>query len=370
MGDHTEPEMKQGRAADFTVDIVINNHNYGAFLEHALESALAQSHGRVNVIAVDDGSTDDSADILRRHEERVTVMLKEKGGQASALNAGLARCRGDVVIFLDADDVLHPDAAARVAAAFAADEGTAKVQFRMDVIDADGRPSGQVKPPAHLPMPGGDLRQAELAYPYDLAWMATSANAFRTEALRRIAPIPEDAYPTTGADWYLVHLTTLLGRVVSLDSVCASYRVHGDNSYEPQQARLDLDHLRQAIDFADATSRELLRLAGELGLPHPDRILSIADLANRMASVKLEPQRHPIGSDRPLGLAADAVRAARRRADVSPAMKAMFVGWFLAMAISPRAPARRLAELFMFPERRRSLNGLLGRLHHQSGASG
>ncbi len=49
------------------------------------------------------------------------MVLKENGGQASALNAGMERCEGDVVIFLDADDTLHPDAAARVAAAFAAE---------------------------------------------------------------------------------------------------------------------------------------------------------------------------------------------------------------------------------------------------------
>lgn len=355
--------MSSRAAADLVVDIVINNHNYGAFLREAIASARGQSHGQVNVIVVDDGSSDDSREILARETGDIAVVLKENGGQASALNAGLARCEGDVVIFLDADDRLRPDVAARVAAAFAADEGVSKVQSRMEVLDAEGRPTGETKPPAHMPMPSGDLREAELSHPYDLVWMATSANAFRTDAVRRILPIPEDAYPVTGADWYLVHLTTLLGRVVSLDSVGAGYRVHGANSYELDASRIDLAHLRQAIEFAAATSRELLRLADELGEPRPDRILSIADLANRMASVKLEPALHPIPGDRPGRLLVDSVRAAGRRGNVSPAMKAMFVGWFAAMALSPRPLARRLAELFLFPERRTSLNRVLGRLH-------
>ena len=199
--------------------------------------------------------------------------------------------------------------------------------------------------------------------------MATSANAFRAAAVRRILPIPVEEYPVTGADWYLVHLTALLGRVVSLDMVGAGYRVHGDNSYELDAGRLDLDHLRQAIGFAASTSRELLRLADELGLARPERILSIADLANRMASLKLDPARHPVAGDRPLRALADAVGAARRREDVSPAMKAIFVAWFAAMAAAPRGLARHLAELFMFPERRRSLNGLLGRLQRTGSAS-
>jgi hypothetical protein len=357
------------RASDLVVDIVINNHNYGAFLTEAIESACAQTHERVNVLAVDDGSTDDSRQILAGYGDRIGLILQENGGQAAAINAGAERCEGDVVIFLDADDVLHPEAAARVAAAFAADDGISKVQFRMETIDAESRPTGELKPAAHLPMPNGDMREAELAYPYDIVWMATSANAFRTETLRRILPIPVEDYPVTGADWYLVHLSALLGRVVSLDAVGASYRVHGANSYELEVGRLDLDHLRQAIGFAAATSRELLRLAGELGLPRPERILSVADLANRMASLKVEPARHPIAADRPLGLLADAVGAARRREGVSPAMKAIFIAWFAAMAAAPRGLARRLAELFMFPERRRSLNGLLGRLQ-RSGSAG
>ena len=59
------------------------------------------------------------------------------------------------MIFLDADDVLHPQAAARVAAAFAEDESLTRVQFRMDVIDAEGRATGVIKPAEHLPMPQG-----------------------------------------------------------------------------------------------------------------------------------------------------------------------------------------------------------------------
>ncbi len=81
------------------------------------------------MIAVDDGSTDGSPEILTAYTGRVELVFKENGGQASAVNAGFARCTGDVVIFLDADDVLLPDAAALVASAFAADPGVAKVQY-------------------------------------------------------------------------------------------------------------------------------------------------------------------------------------------------------------------------------------------------
>jgi hypothetical protein len=298
--------------------------------------------------------------VLERYREEVTVLLKENGGQASALNAGFEACEGDVVIFLDADDTLEPTAAATAAAVFAADPEVVKVQFRTEVIDAEGEPIGRTKPADHLPLPEGDVRAAELAYPYDLVWMATSANAFRSAALRRIMPIPEGPFRTC-ADWYLVHLTALLGRVVSLREVLGSYRLHGANSYEPQVAELDLEHIRQTIRYSDATSRSLLQLATELDLPRPRRILSLADLANRMISVRLAPASHPLPGDRAGGLLRAAWEAVRRRDNAGLAMKAMFVAWFAAMAVAPRALARRLAVLFLFPERRPGLNRLLGR---------
>lgn len=353
-------------AGDLAVDIVVNNYNYARFLPAAIDSALAQSHPLVNVIAVDDGSTDDSRRLLRTYEDRVAVVLKENGGQASALNAGMELCRGDVVMFLDADDVLHRDAAAAVAAAFAADPELAKVQFRMEVIDAEGRSTGILKPAAHLPLPSGDVRAAELAYPYDLVWMSTSANAFRRERLRRIFPIPESDFRIC-ADWYLVHLASLLGRVLSLQEVNGGYRMHGANSYEPQAAELDLDHIRATIGFSRVTSRELLRLAGELGQEHPRRILSLADLANRMISLRLDPARHPIAADGRGRILAEAVRATRRRANASAAMKLMFVAWFTAMSVAPRPLARKLAIAFLFPERRASLNPLLGGMQRSDG---
>ena len=349
-------------AAELRVDIVVNNHNYGSYLGAALASARAQTHENVAVMVVDDGSTDGSRALLAELGDDVAVVLKENGGQASALNAGFERCGGQIVMFLDADDVLRPEAAARVAAAFAADDAVAKVQFRMDVIEADGRSTGTIKPAPHLPMPAGDLRRDELAFPFDITWMAMSGNAFRRTALERIMPIPTADYPRSGADWYLVHLTALLGTVVSLEAVLASYRVHGRNSYEPRAAELSVAHLRQAIERSAPTSRALSRLATELRMPHPERILSLADLANRMASLRLEPALHPLPDDRIGGLLADAVRAAHRRTDVSVAMKAMFVAWFAAMALAPRPLARWLATLFLFPERRTALNHLLRRL--------
>jgi hypothetical protein len=238
-----------------------------------------------------------------------------------------------------------------------------KVQYRMEVIDPEGRPTGVTKPYEHVPLPDGDVRKAELTFPFDLAWLPTSGNAFRSEALRRILPIPEEDYRIL-ADAYLVHLTPLLGTVVSCRDVAACYRVHGENRYEPQAADLDLDYVRTAVVCAAATKRALERLAGELGLPRPPGpILSVSDVGHRLISLRLDRDRHPIRSDRVRTLVVDGVRAASRRFDVSVTMKLLMSGWFVSMALAPRPFARRLAQTFVFPERRARLNPVLRRYH-------
>lgn len=344
-----------------SVDIVVTNHDYGRFLPQAIESACAQTHPDVHVVVVDDGSTDSSREVLSGFEDRVEVVLKEQGGQASALNAGLERCRGEVLLVLDADDFLDPEAAERVAAAFADRPELSKVQFPMAIVDAEGNPTGAVKPEGHLRAPVGDQRQAELAFPFDLPWLPGGGTGFRTEAVRRILPIPAADYPRSGADWYLVHLTALLGEAALLDEVCASYRVHGANAYQQERDEIDLDHVRESIVFAAATTRSLEALADELSLERPRRILSYSDLANRLVSLRLEPGRHPVAGERRGALLADAVRASRRRFDVSAAMKTVLLAWFALEAVVPRRLARPLAELFLFPGRRTGVNGLLGR---------
>ncbi|MGC4083750.1 MAG: glycosyltransferase family A protein [Vicinamibacterales bacterium] len=101
------------------VSIVVLNYNYGRYLTEAVESALSQTYPAIEVVVVDDGSTDESAEVLARYEGRVTICRKRNGGMVSAMNRGFAESRGDVIVFLDADDFLLPDAVAVHVAALA-----------------------------------------------------------------------------------------------------------------------------------------------------------------------------------------------------------------------------------------------------------
>ncbi len=340
---------------------MITNYNYAEYVREAVDSALGQDHPHVRVVVIDDGSTDGSPQLLAEYGEAIDLVLDDNRGQVSALNAGFARCRGDVVIFLDADDVLAPSTARLAATALAAKSDAARAQFRMALIDAEGRSLGITRP--NRPPPSGDLRRAELAFPFDLPWVAMSGNAYRTSALRRIMPIPKPGEEHWFVDVYLVHMTTLLGSVVSRADVGAFYRVHGRNLFEPVEPVLDLERIRWEIRYQQKTAEALARLADELGLERPAQILSMSNIANRVVSRKLAPRLHPVPADSWTSLMASAVRAARRRYDVSLVMRLALVGWMAAILAAPPRLATRLSELLVFPELRPWGTRLLERMH-------
>src|SRR5688500_13008245 len=123
------------------LSVVIANYNYERYVGTAIESALALQWEDVEVVVVDDGSTEGSQAGIERYGDRVEVLFTENAGQRVAANRGFARTTGDVVVFLDADDVLPPDLPTRLAEAWG--PTVSKAQFRMQRIDEAGRPQGR-----------------------------------------------------------------------------------------------------------------------------------------------------------------------------------------------------------------------------------
>ena len=349
------------------VSIVVVNHNYGRFVGEAVESALTQTHDAVEVIVVDDGSTDDSRAVIEGYRDRVVVVLKENGGQASVFNAGFQHASGSAVIFLDADDMLDRGTAARVAGAFMSRPELAKVHYRLELIDANGRPTGALVPPVGLRLPAGDLRELIRLHPDDVPYPPASGNAFAAWALQRVLPMPEEEYRLL-ADVYLLNLIPLLGPVEVLDGAGGQYRVHDANSHYASTLRLD--RVRATVRITHATHRYLKQLAESLGLggfPEPEQDdRSLVFLSQRLVSHKLDPELHPFPGDSLPRLAAGGGAVALRRADLSLGLRLLHTAWFLAMSAAPRRPAAWLAEQMLYPERRGRLSSFVERLRRPS----
>ena len=90
------------------VSVIIPNYNYGRFLETTIKSVLSQTASSVDLIIVDNGSTDDSREVLDKYRGELNAIFQNNQGQASARNTGLAHAKGSLIAFLDADDYWEP----------------------------------------------------------------------------------------------------------------------------------------------------------------------------------------------------------------------------------------------------------------------
>jgi glycosyltransferase involved in cell wall biosynthesis len=207
------------------VSVLINNYNYGRFLRDSIDSALNQTYPNTEVIVVDDGSTDDSREIIESYDDRIIPVLKENGGHGSTFNAGFAVSRGGLVCYLDADDVWLPTKVERVVEAALAYPDAVFIYHRVQPASADLRPIHKVFPTMLLHGDiSGRVRRAG-------GWWAcapTSAQCLTRSVLERIGPLPE-AELRTAPDAFFQYLLPFLGPVVGINEPLMLYRRHGAN---------------------------------------------------------------------------------------------------------------------------------------------
>ncbi len=206
--------MTMGTGADLRVSVVIPMFDNAAHVAEAIESALAQTYPVLEVLVLDDGSSDESRDVAARFGPPVQLVARRHAGQGATRNAGAALARGEVLAFLDADDVWLPEKTALQVEVLAADEGCAMVfgrvvQFFSPELGQDGapRPLGRAEERGLLP----------------------SAMAVRTEAFRRVGGFREDVTFGDFVDWYArAQDAGLRGHVI--DDVVLHRRIHAANT--------------------------------------------------------------------------------------------------------------------------------------------
>lgn len=246
---------------DVLTSIIILNYNYGRFLAQSIDSALKQTYLNTEVIVVDDGSTDDSRDVICRYGNRIRSVLKPNGGMASALNAGFYQSKGDAILFLDADDMLLPRAVSEAIRLFREPE-TVKVHWPLWVIDETGEKTGKLEP--HYPLPEGDLRDVILAGgPWSSVSSPTSGNAWARRFLEYVLPVPQEMdYYRTCADIYLYTLAPVFGKIRKVSKPQGVYRKHGSNAYYSKTFQETLDFELGAYDQQCEALKKVLQKAG------------------------------------------------------------------------------------------------------------
>lgn len=122
------------------VSIVTPSYNQAAFLDETLRSVIEQDYPQVEYLVVDGGSTDGSVDIIKKYTQHINWWVSEPDrGQADAINKGLARAQGEIVAWLNSDDLYHPGAIAQAVAALQQRPDAGMVYASLDSIDRTGR---------------------------------------------------------------------------------------------------------------------------------------------------------------------------------------------------------------------------------------
>jgi glycosyltransferase involved in cell wall biosynthesis len=209
-----------------TITVLIDTFNYGHFIDEAIRSVLVQDFPseRIEIIVVDDGSTDDTREHVAKYGDRVQYFCKPNGGQASAFNAGIAKARGEFVALLDADDYWMPSKLRKVVDAFqrSPDIGLVYHRFEEFWMENSERRVGDFNA-----VSGVVSEDKKLALLYTAC--QTSGLTFRTNLVKKLLPLDERM--VIQADGLLAALIIFLGPVVAIDEPLAVYRIHGSNLY-------------------------------------------------------------------------------------------------------------------------------------------
>ena len=219
-----------------TVSLIIISFNNAPYIAAAMESALAQSHPPHEIIAVDNGSTDGSAEILSAYaaeQPRVgTFFLPVTQGPGIARNHGLTHATGDYVMFLDGDDLLEPHAIATAVSAAMAEEADI-LQFGYRRCGEDGTPDAAA-PPSEMPGAAADTARLAMLWASPAVW----TRIYRRDLLVRVSEpfkpgiyedIPWSAkYILEAQKPAIISSSLVRHRVYRHSTIKARHAAHGD----------------------------------------------------------------------------------------------------------------------------------------------
>ncbi|MEZ5846432.1 MAG: glycosyltransferase family 2 protein [Geminicoccaceae bacterium] len=336
------------------VTIIVDNYNSERFIADAIESAIGQDHDRVEVIVVDDASTDGSREIIGRYANRVTViLLQENRGQVAAINEAWPRAAHEILIFLDGDDVLMPNAASTIAANW--EEGLSKMQFLLASIDSECRTLGHVAPKYPDDLDTETIRREILrtgSYPCPQA----CGNAYAKSFLEKLAPIE-------GLRWMDMILEVnapFYGEIRTLRKALACYRIHEGN--DSGQTEDDPDRFARYTRIFEEKLDYLELRCHRLGIEFDNeaaRRRALWYLELKLTEAKIEP-RETYSYIKGLGCAHQALRAVFRSPHTLR-QRLFRALWLTLVALSPRLIAQRLIRLrYIVPDRPRWIENLIG----------
>ncbi len=213
------------------VTVLIDTFNHERFIDQAVRSVLEQDFdmSQVEIIVIDDGSTDSTPERLASYGSRIRLVRKPNGGQASAFNTGIPLAQGEITAMLDGDDWWHPGKLRAVADALDRHPRAVAVGHGIFMAYEGGGPPEPHRPPRDTVFSLQSMEGAGL-FPAISCFLGTSRLAARTQALKKLLPVPDPLI--VEADEYFFTLLPAMGDVVVLRDAWCYYRIHGGNLFQ------------------------------------------------------------------------------------------------------------------------------------------
>ncbi|MDR9828623.1 glycosyltransferase [Vibrio sp. FNV 38] len=322
------------------VSVVITSYNYQKYIATSIESVLTQDYPNIELIVVDDCSSDDSQTIISRYKNKIVACFQDVNqGHGAAFNRGFAQASGDLVMFLDADDFLLPGGLSAAIKAFPADSSVC--QFRMALVDADGK-AYDIYPKPELEFDTAQRAENKLLHCGYYQTTVTSGLVFSRTYLEQVLPMPSEDF-RQGGDGYLVSLAPLYGMVSSSALQLSGYRQHGDNhsSFTNQllkRARWRIEHNRKRHKAILSSAQIQNRIIeddfylNDTGLLSEYMCLRLFDDNSRTKDIHSALQHR-------LGISKLAVKNLDRE-NVSLSNKCILALWWLSLALLPKNAAK------------------------------
>lgn len=237
-----------------TVTVLIDTFNHERFIEASILSVLGQDFPAMEteILIVDDGSTDQTPEIIRKFDSRVRLIRKENGGQASAFNVGISEARGEFIAFLDGDDWWAPNKLSRAMEYLTAHRDVGVLGHGIYEVDTVLKYTTETSPAKSREISFASVEGATF-FRQTMCFFGTSRLMIRKEVAQRVIPIPESI--VIEADEFLAIMSIAYSRAALLTEPLTYYRLHEDNLYQIRSG--DCRKLKRMHQAISALAQEL-----------------------------------------------------------------------------------------------------------------